>query len=77
MNVHRFTVVSALWFVLVWLSGPVTANAGELDYCRADAARLCPGVEGPPALKCLKEHKMEVSIGCGKALKKMKEEMGK
>lgn len=78
MNVCRFTVASVLSLALVSLSGSVvTAQTGGMEYCKADAARLCPGLMGPPVLGCLKEHKMEVSIGCGKALKKMKEQMGK
>jgi hypothetical protein len=78
MNVRRFTVASLPLLALLLLAGSaLTANAGALDYCKADAARLCPGIEGPPVLKCLKEHAMEVSIGCGKAVKKMKAQMGK
>ena len=48
-------------------------------YCKADAERLCPGVEpgGGRIVKCLKAHKMEVSIGCGKAIQHIKAEMGK
>ncbi len=58
----------------------VSANAASpLAYCRADVARLCPGVQpGGGAIKnCLKEHENEVSIGCGKELKKLKAQMGK
>ena len=58
----------------------VSANAaGPLAYCRADAERLCPGVQpgGGAIKKCLKEHENEVSIGCAKELKKLKAEMGK
>lgn len=59
---------------------PVAANAagGLMTYCKADVERLCPGVEpgGGHIIKCLKEHKMEMSIGCGKALQKLKGEMG-
>jgi hypothetical protein len=54
-----------------------TANAAGLSYCKADADRLCPGVEpgGGKIVACLKEHKEEVSIGCAKAIKKMKASM--
>ena len=50
------------------------ANAQALHYCKADAARLCPGIEPGKGrlLKCMKEHENEVSIGCGKELKKLK-----
>jgi hypothetical protein len=54
-----------------------SAGAGPLSMCRADAARLCPGAKGKAALECLKGHVDEVSIGCGKEVKKLKAEMGK
>ncbi len=53
----------------------VSANAASpLAFCKADAARLCPGVEPGQGrlVKCMKEHKDEVSIGCAKELKKLK-----
>jgi len=55
------------------------ASAAGLDQCKADAARICPGITpgGGKLIGCLKEHKDEVSIGCGKALKAIKEKMGK
>jgi hypothetical protein len=65
---------------LIWLPGStLTANAQRFAYCKADAARLCPGVRpgGSGLAKCLKEHKDEVSIGCAKELKQLKSEMGK
>ncbi len=54
-------------------SAPAFA-AGQFAYCKADIERLCPGVApgGGRIVKCLKEHKDEVSIGCGKELKKLK-----
>jgi len=50
-----------------------------MKYCRADAERLCPGVKpgGGRIAHCLKAHEMDISIGCGKALQKIKAEMGK
>ena len=38
-----------------------------------------PGVQpgGGRIIGCLKEHKMEMSVGCAKALQKMKAQMGK
>ena len=78
MIIRHFTVASMLSLALLSLPGSaLTTKAGALDYCKADAGRLCPGVEGPKALGCLKEHKMEVSVGCAKALQKIKAEMGK
>ena len=61
-------------------AGPSVFAAGDpLAYCKSDKERLCPGVElgGGRVMRCLKEHKMEVSVGCAQALKKMKAEMGK
>jgi hypothetical protein len=55
----------------------LVATADPLAYCKSDVARLCPGVEpgGGRIVACLKEHKMEMSVGCAKALKKMKAQM--
>ena len=55
------------------------AAPDALTYCKSDVARLCPGVEpgGGRIVGCLKAHKMEVSVGCAKALQKMKAQMGK
>jgi hypothetical protein len=54
-------------------------QAEAMKYCKADVARLCPGVQmgGGRIIACLKEHKEEVSIGCGKAIQAMKAKMGK
>jgi hypothetical protein len=53
-------------------------QAEAMKYCKPDVARLCPGVQmgGGRILGCLKEHKMEVSVGCAKALQAMKAKMG-
>jgi hypothetical protein len=49
-----------------------------MKYCKADFERLCPGVQpgGGRIIGCLKAHKEEISIGCGKALQAMKGKMG-
>ena len=49
-----------------------------MKYCKADVARLCPGVQmgGGRIIGCLKAHKEEVSIGCGKALQANESEDG-
>ena len=54
------------------------AQAEAMKYCKADVARLCPGVQmgGGRIIACLKEHKMEVSVGCAKFLQAMKAKMG-
>ena len=64
--------------VLVSFPGSaLTAKAGLLSYCRADAERLCPGVPpgGGRIVACLKAHKLEVSVGCAKAVQKIKAEV--
>ena len=47
------------------------------EYCRDDVERLCAGVEpgGGRIIKCLKEHKEEMSVGCAKALHELKRPM--
>ena len=60
-------------------SGALAQQAAAMKYCKADFERLCPGVQpgGGRIIGCLKEHKMEISVGCGKALQAMKAKMGK
>ena len=50
-----------------------------MTYCKADTERLCAGVEpgGGRIIKCVKEHKEEMSVGCAQALQKLKARMGK
>ena len=47
------------------------------EYCRDDVERLCAGVKpgGGRIIKCLKEHKEEMSVGCAKALRELKRSM--
>jgi len=78
MLVRRLTLV--LLLLLAAVSLPASAQTtGPLAYCKADAARLCPGVApgGGRLLGCLKQHENEVSIGCAKELKAVKAKMGK
>jgi hypothetical protein len=80
MPFGRRMVAPLILLALLLLAGSgLTAKADALDYCKSDVARLCPGLEpgGGRIIGCLKEHKMEVSVGCAKAIKKMKAEMGK
>jgi Cysteine rich repeat len=60
-------------------AGALAQQAEAMKYCKADVARLCPSVQmgGGRIIACLKEHKMEVSVGCAKALQAMKGKMGK
>ena len=46
---------------------------------KSDVARLCPGVEpgGGRVVQCLRAHRMEMSVGCAKALQHMKARMAK
>jgi hypothetical protein len=67
--------------VIVVLTAPSEAMAQMkqvMRYCKADAERLCPGVPpgGGRIARCLKAHKMEMSIGCGMALRRLKGEIG-
>jgi Cysteine rich repeat len=80
MTGRQFAVASLFSLALLVGSGSAfSAPADGLSFCKADVARLCPGVQpgGGRIIGCLKQHKMEVSVGCAKALKKMKAEMGK
>ena len=56
-----------------------TAAPDPMALCKDDVARLCPGVEpgGGRIVGCLKAHKMEMSVGCAKALQHMKARMAK
>ena len=81
MLIRQMAAAPLLSLALLSLPGAtLTANAANsLAYCKADAARICPGIEpgGGRLAGCLKEHKNEVSIGCAKALKAIKAKMGK
>jgi S1-C subfamily serine protease len=52
------------------------AQAGA--FCKADVARLCPGVEpgGGHIIGCLKAHKEEISIGCAQELQEIRKAEG-
>lgn len=81
MSIRQFAIAWALSFGLLSLAGSsaLAQQAEAMTYCKADVARLRPGVQmgGGRIIGCLKEHKMEVSVGCAKALQKMKAQMGK
>jgi len=80
MRIHHLAIASALSLAALAPAAPnAFAQAAGMHYCRADVARLCPGVQpgGGRIIGCLKAHKEEVSIGCGKAIQHMKAEMGK
>jgi hypothetical protein len=80
MSVRRLAVAAASALAFLSLSNAALAQMAEvMKYCKPDAERLCPGVElgGGRIAKCLKAHKMEVSVGCAKTLQRLKAEMGK
>lgn len=81
MILRQLGFASLVTLVLVSFPGSaLTAKAASLlSYCKADAERLCPGVPpgGGRIVACLKANKMEVSVGCAKAIQKIKAEMGK
>jgi hypothetical protein len=81
MRVRHMAIGSALALAafLSVQSGAFAQQAEAMKYCREDVARLCPGVQmgGGRIVACLKAHKEEMSIGCGKALQAMKAKMGK
>ena len=54
------------------------AQSALMGYCKPDVERLCPGVQmgGGRIIKCLKAHKNEMSVGCAKAIMKLKGKMG-
>ena len=47
------------------------SNAFSAASCRADAARLCPGVADNGLPECLLRHKNAVSFPCAKELNKL------
>jgi len=81
MMVRRLTLASLLSLAAVSLAGSALAQAQSevMALCKSDVARLCPGVQpgGGRIIGCLKAHQMEMSVGCAKALQKMKATMGK
>jgi hypothetical protein len=79
MSARPFTITAMSLLFVCSLSTMAPANAAGLAACKADAARLCPGITpgGGKLAGCLKEHQDEVSIGCGKAIQAMKGSMAK
>ena len=80
MRIGQFTIAATLSILALALSAPGASaqQAEAMKYCKADVARLCPGVQmgGGRIIACLKEHKVEVSVGCAKFLQAMKAKMG-
>jgi hypothetical protein len=80
MRIRHLALASALSLAALVSAAPnaLAQQAEAMKYCKADVARLCPGVQmgGGRIIACLKAHKEEMSIGCGKALQAMKAKMG-
>jgi Cysteine rich repeat len=80
MRIRPFAAAAAFSLAAIASAGSsaLAQQAEAMKYCKADVARLCPGVQmgGGRIIACLKAHKEEVSIGCGKAIQAMKGKMG-
>ena len=80
MRIRRIALASALSISTLLSAAPVAfaQQAEAMKYCKGDVAWLCPGVEmgGGRIIACLKAHKMEMSVGCAKAIQAMKGKMG-
>ena len=80
MRFRHLAIASTLSLAVLGSAAPsaLAQQAAAMKYCKADYERLCPGVPmgGGRIIGCLKAHKEEISIGCGKALQAMKAKMG-
>jgi hypothetical protein len=81
MRIRHFAIVSAFSLAGLMSAAPsaLAQQAEAMRYCKADVARLCPGVQmgGGRIIACLKANKMGISVGCAKALQAMKAKMGR
>ena len=81
MAFRNFALAAMSAIVIVSLSTAVFAQSNQMQqamrYCRADMERLCPGVPpgGGRIVRCLKAHKMEMSVGCAMTLRRIKARM--
>jgi hypothetical protein len=77
MPARHFAVASFSILALASLPQVALAAGDAMKYCKPDVERLCPGVEpgGGRIVACLKAHKMDMSVGCAMALKKMKSQI--
>jgi Cysteine rich repeat len=80
MRIRQFAIAGTLSLAALVSAAPnaLAQQAEAMRYCKPDVARLCPGVQmgGGRIIACLKEHKMDISVGCAKALQAMKAKMG-
>ena len=80
MRIRHVAFASLAVALIALINQPAAqAQGGALAACKADAARICPGVKqgGGKLIECLKEHEDDVTIGCVKELKAIKSKMGK
>ena len=81
MAFRKFAVAATSAVVIVSLPAAVAAQSNQIQqimrYCKPDAERLCPGVPpgGGRIARCLKAHKMEISVGCAMTLRRIKARM--
>jgi hypothetical protein len=81
MAFRKFAVAAGSAMLMLLLPVAVSAQSQQIQqimrYCKPDAERLCPGV--PPGsgriVRCLKAHKMEMSVGCAMTLRRIKARM--
>ena len=81
MRIRHLALASALSLAALVSAAPnaLAQQAAAMKYCKADVARLCPGVQmggGRNYRLPLRRTRKEMSIGCGKALQAMKAKMG-
>jgi hypothetical protein len=81
MAFRKFAVAAGSAIVIMSLPATVSAQSNQIQeimrYCRPDAERLCPGERpgGGRIIRCLKAHKMEMSVGCAMTLRRIKARM--
>jgi hypothetical protein len=81
MAFRKFAIAAASALVIMSLPAAVFAQSNQLQQamrdCRPDMERLCPGVPpgGGRIVRCLKAHKMEMSVGCAMTLRRIKARM--
>lgn len=81
MAFRKFAVAAGSAIVIASLPVAAFAQSQQIQqvmrYCKPDAERLCPGVPrgGGRILRCLKAHKMEMSVGCAMTLRRIKARM--
>jgi hypothetical protein len=71
-------LLAAFVIPLIVIGPSAYAQGALMTYCKPDVERLCPGVQmgGGRIIKCLKAHQDEMTVGCAKALRKLKGNMG-